>query len=194
MNIKPPIDIRRHQAGNAKLHSAGPRAVSTRGAETELRAGIQLAAPPGPLRLGDKPRSGARQRAFTLVELLLVLVILATLAAIVLPKFTGTTQRSRITAAQTQVSMFKNALNAFEVDMGSYPKSLEDLIQQPHGNNVQSWHGPYLESDSIPVDPWGNNYVYTCPGKHNPTSYDIQSAGPDGQMNNDDDICNWTRK
>jgi general secretion pathway protein G len=142
-------------------------------------------------------RSAARlHRAFTLVELLLVLVILGTLAAIVLPKFSGTSQRSRITAAQTQISILKNALNAFEVDMGYYPKGssgLLELIQVPR-TGTSNWHGPYIDSDSIPKDPWQNDYLYTCPGKHNPTSYDVQSAGPDGQLNNDDDIVNWTKK
>jgi general secretion pathway protein G len=83
-------------------------------------------------------------------------------------------------------------LNAFEVDMGYYPKSLVELIQQPRSTGAQNWHGPYLDSDAIPKDPWGNEYVYGCPGKHNPSSYDVSSAGPDGQMGTDDDICNWT--
>ncbi len=86
------------------------------------------------------------QGAFTLVELLLVLVILGTLAAIVLPKFSGTAQRSKVTAAATQISMFKTALDAFEVDMGYYPKGrngLVDLIQQPRDG--ANWHGPYLD-------------------------------------------------
>ena len=68
------------------------------------------------------------QRAFTLVELLLVLVILGTLAAIVLPKFSGVSQRGRVTAAATQISTFKTALDAFEVDMGYYPKGRNGLV------------------------------------------------------------------
>jgi len=133
------------------------------------------------------------QRAFTLVELLLVLVILGTLAAIVLPKFTGTTERARKTQAQTQISTFKTALDMFETDNGYYPKGksgLLDLIQQPR--EAQSWHGPYLQNESgIPDDPWGHTYINVCPGKHNPSSYDIISMGPDGREGTDDDITNW---
>ena len=136
-----------------------------------------------------------RQQAFTLVELLLVLVILGVLAAIVLPKFSGISERSRVTAAQTQLSTFKTALDAFEVDMGHYPRGksgLLDLIQQPR--DAQNWHGPYLQSDVLPKDPWGNDYIYECPGRHNPSFYDLSSAGPDGRAGNEDDICNWTLK
>jgi len=135
------------------------------------------------------------QRAFTLVELMLVLVILGVLAAIVLPKFGGISERSRITATQTQLSSFKTALDAFEVDMGHYPSGksgLVDLIQQPR--DAKNWHGPYLDHDVIPKDPWGNDYVYECPGRHNPSSYDLSSAGPDGRFGTEDDICNWTLK
>jgi general secretion pathway protein G len=137
------------------------------------------------------PKNLRAQRAFTLVELLLVLVILGTLAAIVLPKFAGIGQRGRITATQTQISTFKTALNSYEVDMGNYPKNLADLIQGPQ--NSTSWHGPYLDSDRIPKDPWGNDYIYTYPGKHNTASFDILSFGPDGQSGTDDDIFTWTK-
>jgi len=132
---------------------------------------------------------------FTLVELLLVLFILATLAAIVLPRFSGTTERGRVTAAQTQISAFKTALDAFEVDMGHYPPGkggLMDLIVQPR--NAPNWHGPYLDKDAIPKDPWQNDYIYECPGRHNPSSYDIMSMGADGRAGTEDDICNWTNR
>ncbi|HWB59378.1 MAG TPA: type II secretion system protein GspG, partial [Chthoniobacteraceae bacterium] len=88
----------------------------------------------------------SRTGGFTLIEMLLVLVILATLAAIVLPKFTGTGQKAKITAAKTQIESFKTALSTFEADNGAYPKSgdLEELLSAPP--NMPSWHGPYLDS------------------------------------------------
>lgn len=135
----------------------------------------------------------ACRRAFTLIELLLVLVILGILAAIVVPKFSGRTEQARLTAAQTQISSFSTALDAFEVDNGYYPKGkngLLDLVQQPR--DTQNWRGPYLKD--LPKDPWGHDYIYECPGKHNSSSYDLMSTGPDGRVGNDDDITNWQLK
>ncbi len=132
----------------------------------------------------------ARHHGFTLVELLLVLVILGILAAIVIPKFSGRTEQAKEQAAVTQISTFKTALDAFEVDNGFYPKGrngLQDLIVQPR--DAQNWRGPYLQADHVPVDPWGVEYIYECPGRHNPTSYDLSSAGPPG---GNMPIANWT--
>lgn len=130
--------------------------------------------------------------AFTLIELLLVLVILGILAALVVPKFAGTGERARIQAAKTQINSFATALDVFEVDTGHYPKGkngLTDLIVQPR--DAQGWHGPYLDAVTVPLDPWQNAYIYECPGKHPPKSYDIVSMGPDGRLGTDDDIANW---
>jgi general secretion pathway protein G len=137
-----------------------------------------------------RPRPFSSRDAFTLVELLLVLVILGILAALVLPKFTGRTEQARTTAAQTQISTFGTALDAFEVDTGTYPRGQDGLVQliSPPGEAI-NWRGPYLKSD-IPLDPWGNAYLYEFPGKTNPSGYDIRSMGPDGQAGTGDDIVN----
>ena len=136
-------------------------------------------------------RKSLRRAGFTLIELLLVLVILGVLAAIVVPKFAGRTEQARQAAAKTQISTFGTVLDAFEVDNGYYPKGksgLNDLVQA--ARDAKNWRGPYLKE--VPKDPWGNDYVYECPGKNNPTSYDVSSMGPDGQLGGDDDINNWT--
>ena len=142
------------------------------------------------IRLHSRIRTRSRKRAFTLIELLLVLVILGVLAAIVVPKFSGRTEQARVTAAQSQISTFDTALDAFEVDNGYYPKGkdgLNELVNKP--GNALNWRGPYLKSQ-IPNDPWGNAYIFECPGKRNPSSYDLTSLGPDGRKGGDDDITN----
>ena len=141
-------------------------------------------------QVGEKESNQRRRQGFTLVEMLLVLVILATLAAIVYPKVMGRSEQARVTAAKTQIANFKTALDSFEVDTGRYPQGkngLMDLLQQPR--DATGWHGPYLES--IPNDPWGNAYIYECPGKHNPNSFDISSMGKPGA---NAPIGNWAEQ
>lgn len=128
------------------------------------------------------------RRAFTLVEMLLVVTIIGILAALVIPRIAGTGERARVTAAQTDINGgIKTALGNYEVDNGFYPKSLQDLMVQPA--NAHNWHGPYLEK--IPMDPWGNPYVYRFPGRHVPGSYDLLSVGPDGKEGTPDDVTSW---
>ena len=135
-----------------------------------------------------KPEIRNHRRAFTLVEMLLVVTIIGILAALVIPRIAGTSDRARKTAAHADINGgIKSALGAYEVDNGNYPKSLQDLLVQP--SNARNWHGPYLEK--MPLDPWGSPYVYYFPGKHTPTGYDLLSIGPDLKEGTDDDIGNW---
>jgi general secretion pathway protein G len=128
-----------------------------------------------------------RRSAFTLIELLLVLVILAVLAGIVIPKFAGRSDQARATAAKTQITSFETAIDAFYLDNNDqYPtneQGLEALTQT-------SPKGTPAAFKSIPNDPWGRPYVYKNPGTHNDKSYDVYSLGKDGVEGNDD-IGNW---
>lgn len=135
----------------------------------------------------SKARRSPRSHAFTLVEMLLVLTILAILAGIVLPKIIGRGKEAQIKATVAQISAIGQALDLFEVDNQDYPRSLADLVTQPR--DARNWH-QYL--DSIPKDQWGKDYIYVKPGKHRPNSYDLSSAGPDQREGTDDDITNWS--
>ena len=140
------------------------------------------------------PHESSGRFGFTLIELLLVLVILTALAAVVVPKFTRRSEQARITAANTDISNLGLALDAFEIDIGRLPTTSEGIgaLLEPPLNAV-GWNGPYIKK-GIPVDPWGNPYVYQFPGQHNPREYDLYSYGPNGQEGGDDDIVNWAQK
>lgn len=134
-----------------------------------------------------------RNSAFTLMELLLVVAIIGILAAMLLPNISGRSEEARKTRAKSEiVSTIGLALTMFESDVGRYPtteQGLEALIAQPA--QASTWRGPYIRQAKQFKDPWGNQYQYQCPGLHNTTSYDLTSAGPDGQLGTEDDITNF---
>jgi general secretion pathway protein G len=123
------------------------------------------------------------RRAFTLIELLLVMVIIAILAGVVALKVTGRTEQAKHSRALQDVANLKTAIGAFEVDTGSYPQSLAQLTD--NSGNITGWHGPYIEK--LPQDPWMHDYIYHPPGGES-TEFQLLSAGPDGQENTADDV------
>jgi general secretion pathway protein G len=131
-----------------------------------------------------------RTAGFTLMEVLLVLVILVVLASMAVNVFWGTQEKADKQATATQVGLYARALDHYRLDMKKYPGNLQELIQKP-GDAVAAnrWAGPYM--DRIAKDPWDREYKYASPGKHNTNSFDVWSAGPDGQDGSADDIGNW---
>jgi general secretion pathway protein G len=128
--------------------------------------------------------------AFTLIEVLLVLIILVILGSLAVNVFTGTQDRANINAAKAQVGLLSDPINRYRLDMNKYPQRLDDLWQEPSDSTLaDKWGGPYVEQ--LKSDPWGNPYQYSAEGKKNTTKYDFWSSGPDGQSGTDDDIGNW---
>ena len=103
--------------------------------------------------------SHRRRRAFTLLEVMLVLAILLILASFVGVSIIRTQGSANVKATQTQLSAIETILKLYYLDMGAYPTSLSDLRVAPQASgNVQKWNGPYSDKD-IPPDPWGNAYL-----------------------------------
>lgn len=141
-----------------------------------------------------------RRRApagFTLIEMLVVVAIIATLAALVGPSIFRNVGDSKVSAAKSQLELYALALGAYRLDNDVYPSAeqgLQALRTKPVGGDPpRSWRGPYLSKEVTP-DPWGRPYLYTSPGRANPTSYDLYTLGRDGKVGGegeDADVTSW---
>ncbi len=119
--------------------------------------------------------------AFTLIEIMVVVIILGILAATIIPQFMGTTQDAKVSAAKSQIAELESALERFYVHMDRYPSAdegLKVLVDAPANDDGKKWRGPYIKQ--LRNDPWGNPYQYSFPGTHHATSFDIWSRGADG--------------
>lgn len=137
------------------------------------------------------------KRGFTLIEIMVVIVILALLAALVGPKLMGRTDDAKVTDAKVQIKNFETAIKLYKLDSGSYPSTeqgLNALVAKPTVGVIPRNYkeGGYLESKKIPKDPWGNDYIYVSPGEHG--EYDLYSYGADGAKGGEgknSDISSW---
>lgn len=146
---------------------------------------------PAQAKAGRTAENRIKIKGFTLIEVMVVVVILSILAAIVVPKIMDRPEQARITKAKSDIRALEAALNLYRLDNMTYPttdQGLEALVSKPTDSpEPRNWkEGGYL--DRLPLDPWGNAYLYLSPGTHG--VIDIYSAGLDMQSV-DDDLGNW---
>ena len=139
-------------------------------------------------------RARWRQKGFTLIEIMVVVIIIGLLAAIVAPNVIGRVDDAQITRAKADIGQIENALKFYRLDNFAYPSSeqgLEALVNKPNDPNIRNWKtGGYL--DRVPKDPWGNEYLYLNPG--NNSEIDVYTLGADGRPGGEGtnaDIGNW---
>lgn len=138
-----------------------------------------------------------RQRGFTLIELMVVIVILGVLAGLIIPRVMGRPDEARQAKAKMQMAGLETALKLYKLDNGNYPtteQGLRALVEAPTvGILPKNWRaGGYLEKGKAPKDPWGNEFVYISPGAHG--DFDLVCLGKDGEPGGegvDADINNW---
>jgi general secretion pathway protein G len=129
-------------------------------------------------------------KAFTLIELLAVIVILGLIAAFAVPQVLKWVSGARSDSARIQIEALGGSIDLYRLEVGSFPPTLEALIEKPSG--VDRWNGPYLKKKVIPKDPWGNDYIYRYPGNNG--AYDLMSLGADnseGGEGEQKDIVSW---
>jgi general secretion pathway protein G len=124
------------------------------------------------------------RRAFTLIEIIVVIAVIGLLAGIVAPMVFRNVSDAKVSAARAQMELFGLALDQYRLDNDYYPSTaqgLESLRTEPGGDpSPRNWRGPYLRKP-VPLDPWGNAYVFVSPGAINTHGYDLLTYGRDGR-------------
>jgi len=130
----------------------------------------------------------ARERGFTLIEIMAVVLIISLLTGLVGFAVFQQVDKGRVTAAQAQLKSLSGVLELYRMDNANYPTTEEGL------GALVTDDGKYIQKRRIPPDPWGNPYQYEQPGQYNANSFDLWSHGADGQSGGDGvnaDVGNW---
>lgn len=134
------------------------------------------------------------KKGFTLLELMIVIVILGLLATIIMPKILNRPERARRTKAMVEIKNIESALALFRTDTRDYPSTSQGLaVLVSNPNPGIEGYNPDGYLDRVPLDPWGNPYIYISPGVHH-KDYDLVSLGKDGEnggTGTDADIQSW---
>lgn len=132
--------------------------------------------------------------AFTLIELMVVIVILGILATFIMPRILDRPEQARRVRAKVDIRSIQSALALFKADTGRYPTSAESLAALVTDPGVRGWRkGGYLEQQKLPTDPWKNPYIYRCPGQES-RDYEIVTYAKDGEpggTGDNADIESW---
>ena len=140
-------------------------------------------------------RKNRKRKAFTLVELLVVVLIITMLAAFVAPRMFSGIGKTKADLSKAKMAIIENALARFYIDCGRYPddsEGLEVLVLPPSDIEEGKWNGPYLKRSDL-LDLWDNPYIYIAEGEYNPGSFDLVSLGADamdGGEGDNEDIVN----
>ncbi|HYW78226.1 MAG TPA: type II secretion system major pseudopilin GspG [Thermoguttaceae bacterium] len=138
-------------------------------------------------------RRRRRNRGFTLIEVMLVLVILVILGSLVVGTYSTLQDQANIRAAKAQIGLFDTPLQMYYQSQNMFPTTDQGLqaLREAPGDVPQPTKWIRLLEKPIPNDSWGNPYQYESPGTYNVDTYDIWSLGPDGADGTGDEIGNW---
>jgi general secretion pathway protein G len=138
-------------------------------------------------------RSTSAAHAFTLLEMMIVLLIIAMILGVVAAGVNGFQTKAEITTTDAKVQSLVAHLSSYKTIGAMYPtqgQGLNALLTKPSDPAPKRW-SPSLKSETDLLDVWGTKFLYRYPGVHNPSAFDVYSAGPDRQPETEDDIGNW---
>ncbi len=140
----------------------------------------------------NRTRTREKRAGFTIVEIMVVVIIIAVLATLILPRLVGRIGTAKQTVATSKLAEIEKAVEMFSIDYERYPANIDELVSQPSDISEAKWNTPTLKSKDL-IDPWGRQFFYKYPGDHE-GDFDLYSLGADGEVGGvkeNEDVTNW---